>query len=251
MTPQGETLQKLGSAGYIVGALLLVTASLLLPRGSDLSNVQEMQKSFTDQAVLLQVCALLYAFGYWAVMIGTQSLYRSITMAGADWARLGFYFAVVATALWTIGFSIDISYAAALSNWVAAPPAGKAVAYSIVAVLSPLGFGRGLFPLSVIVNGLAFTCLGVGMVRSENYPGWLGWLGLILGVSGMLLGSAQTFTGRERSLTLFVALEAVTILWFMAVGVWMARRAWSLRTGGQGKEMAPHHGGQATTTETT
>lgn len=251
---EGGALQRIGSAGYLIGALLLVVASLLLPRASDLSNVQAMQRTFAAQAVLLQACALLYAFGYWAVLIGTVGVSRAITAAGAAWADLGRSFALVATALWTLGFALDVAYAAALATWLAAAPAGKPAAYSIVVVLSPLGFGRGLFPLTVIVNGLAFTFLGVGMVQSTVYPRWGGSGGLLLGAAGVLLGIVQTFTGRERALTPFIVLEALTILWLVGVGGWLA---WNTRSSRRGagrtdrKDSAPNQGLEVTTTRTT
>jgi hypothetical protein len=247
---EDNTQQQIGSVGYLVGALLLTLGALLLPRAPDISDIQAMQQTFAQQAGLLQACALLEVFGYWAALVGTVGLSRSISSqsaartAGAAWARLGLYFAVMATVLWTIGFAIVIAYAAALVNWQAAAPAGKDAAYGIVVVLSPLGFGRGLFPLMVIANGLAFTFLGLGMARSIMYPRWLGWVAALLGASGVALGIAQTFTGRERSLTLFIVLEALTILWFALVGVVMSRHAWPPRRdrhGGSDLKDLPSH----------
>src|SRR5690242_2465837 len=121
---KGDALQKLGSAGFIIGAILIVIGSIWLPT-VDFSNVLEAQNKFGEQAVRLQVCALLIAFGYWAVMIGTAGVYGSITTRGAAWARLGFYFHIVGVVLWTLGMSLDVSYSAAIVNWMAAPAAGK------------------------------------------------------------------------------------------------------------------------------
>jgi hypothetical protein len=50
---EGDALQRLGSAGYLIGALLLVEGSLLLPCASDLGDVQAMQRTFAGQAILL------------------------------------------------------------------------------------------------------------------------------------------------------------------------------------------------------
>lgn len=223
---KGDVHQQLGSVGFIIGVVLILVGSLLLPRAADISNVQEMQQVYGEQPVLLQACALLIAFGYWAVMAGTAGVYRSITANGAAWAHLGFYFHVVGVALWTIGMSLDISYPAAIVNWLTAPATDRETAYSVVAVLSPAGFGRGLFPMNVLVNWLAFALLGIGMIRSAVYPRWLGWFGLILGIAGLPLGITMTFTGREAILSGFVILTMVTIVWWLAVGVWVARRAW-------------------------
>jgi len=228
--PKEGTLQKIGGAGLIVGAIL-VAVSTIWPASVDLSGVAAVQKKFGEQAVILQVCALLMTFGYWGGMAGMAGIYRSITAnrettGSAAWARLGFYFLLIGTAMWTIGSSLNVSFPAAIVNWQAAPVEGKEAAYSIVAVLSPAGFGRGLFPLEVIVNWLAFALLGMGMLQSGIYPRWLGWIGLTLGISGILLGITQTFTGRETSLILFGILLYLTTTWWLLTGIWVMRKAW-------------------------
>jgi hypothetical protein len=153
-------------------------------------------------------------------------VHRSIIAGGAAWARLSFYFLVMGTTLWTIGMSLDISYAAALLNWQAAPEAGKEAAHNVVVMFSGVGFGRGLFPLEVIVIWMAYAFMAIGMIRSGIYARWLGWVGLILGLVGVPLGISQTFTGREASLNIFKGLLVITTFWFLAVGIWVGRKAW-------------------------
>jgi Domain of unknown function (DUF4386) len=225
---QGDALQRLGSAGYIVGALLIAIGGFLLPRAANPSNLQEMLKPLGEQEVLTQVCVLLITSGYWAVMIGAAGVYRSITAGGASWARLGFYFIIVGTALWTVILSLDVDQASAVAKWLAAPTEGKEAAYSVVTTLTAIG--RGIYAMSIMVYWLALVFLGIGMVRSAVYPRWLGWVGLIVGITGVPLGIIQTFTERSSTLTLmYVLLSFVTTLWFLAVGIWVARTAWSWR----------------------
>jgi len=220
---KGDDLQRIGSASFIIGAILMAIGSIW-PASVDISGAVEMQKTFGEKAVILQACALLMTFGYWGVMIGTAGIYRSITAGGAAWARLGFYFTLVATTLWTVGQSLNVSWPAAIVTWQQAPAAGKEVAYGVVAAIP--GFGRGLFPMEVIVIWLAVALLSIGMVHSAVYPRWLGWFGLILGISGVPLGIIQTFTGRESSFILFMVLMLLTIPWWLVCGVWVARKAW-------------------------
>jgi len=224
-----DTLLKIGGVGLIVGAILMVVGTVW-PASVDLSGTAVVQKKFGEQAVILQACALLMTFGFLGGMAGMAGIYRSITANGeitssAAWARLGFYFLLIGTAMWTIGSSLNVSFPAAIVNWQAAPAEGKEAAYNIVAVLSPVGFGRGLFPLEVIVNWLAFALLGTGMLQSAIYPRWLGRIGLVLGISGILLGITQTFTGRESSLILFGILLYLTTTWWLLTGIWITRRA--------------------------
>lgn len=223
---RGDAHQRLSGAGFVLGAALVVTGSPLLPRAADLSDVRAMQAAYAEQAVLLQACALLLTFGFWAVLIGTSGLYHFITKDGAAWARVGFYLHLVGAAVWTVGMSLDVSYPAAIVRWLEAPAEEKELAYGVVTVLSPLGFGRGTFPLNVIVNWLAFTFLGIAMIRGRVHPRWLGWSELALGVTGLTIGMVMTFTGREPLIHVFVAFMALNILWWLACGVWTSKKAW-------------------------
>lgn len=221
-----DTHARLGSAGFVLGALLVSVGSLLLPRAENLSDIQAMQQAFAEQATLLQLCALLITFGFWSALAGTASIQRTITGPGDAWARLGLIFHVVGVAVWTVGMSLDISYPDAIVNNLNASPERLADTRSIVAVLSPEGFGRGLFPLNMLINWLSFALLSLGMLLSTLYPRWLSWWGLIIGILGCLLGIAMTFTGREALLDIFLVVMFATLLWWLVLGGWIARTAW-------------------------
>jgi len=227
---KGNAQQKLGSAGFIIGALLLTIGGLLLPPSLGVSKWVEEIKQVGEQAMLLQACALLITFGYWGVMIGTLGIYRSIVasgenVSGAAWARVGFYFHLMGTAMWTIGMFVgDVAIPAAAAKWLAAPVADQNAMFGVITAIT--GITRGLFPMEVIVVWLAFAFLGTGMVRSDVYPRWLGWIGLVLGIFGVFLGILQTFNGRESTLGTFMALNISTILWTLITGIWVARKAW-------------------------
>ncbi|MCB9139966.1 MAG: hypothetical protein H6642_16615 [Caldilineaceae bacterium] len=223
---RGDTQQRLSGLGFIGGAILILVGSLLLPRASNLGDIQAMQQAYAEQAALLQACALLLTFGFWAILMGTAGVYHFITTDGAAWARLGFYFHLVGVALWTVGMSLDISYPAAILNWLAASTSNREVAYSVVTVLSPLGFGRGTFPLNVIVNWLAFTFFSIAVLRSFTYSRWIGWCGLFLGIVGLVLGIIMTFTGREAVINLFVIFMFLNLVWWFAWGIWVIRKVW-------------------------
>ena len=151
---------------------------------------------------------------------------RSITRGGAVWARLGFYFILTGTALWTVSLSLDVAVASAVANWLSAPSAGKDEAWIVVASLSALG--RGMVPMTWIVYWLALALLNIAMIFSDVYPRWLGWTGLIVSIPVTAAGAIQVFVPRSITLTLiFSMLMLLTILWNLATGIWVARRAWS------------------------
>ncbi|KPL80488.1 hypothetical protein [Herpetosiphon geysericola] len=223
LSPPIATLRTIIRTSFLVGAIMILVGTLALPT-LDLTDVQASQARYGAQAVRLQACALLITVGMWSIMAGTSSVPAVLSAHGALWARLGAQFHGVGVVVWTIGMALDIAYPAAIRTWLVAPPDEQIVAASVVAVLSPVGFGRGLFPLNVMINWLAFGFLGIGLVRSSAGGRRLGWSGIILGSAGFGLGIFMTFVGRERLFLLFAVLWGMTLLWWAALGAttrWM------------------------------
>jgi hypothetical protein len=223
---KGDSLQKLGSAGFIIGATLLVIFNVLIPRVSDPSNVREMLKNLGEQEVLAQICFLLLAVGIWGAMIGVTGVYRSISAGGAAWARLGFYGIVVGTTLWTITFALGMATACSAASWIVAPTADKATAYSVaVAVSAAQGATE---TMCIIVYWLALVFLGIGMVLSAVYPKWMGWVLVFLGIATVVAaGVIPVFTGPASAIQfIFMILSLLSTIWILVVGIWIARKVW-------------------------
>jgi hypothetical protein len=121
---------------------------------------------------------------------------------------------------------MDMNTANAVANWLSAPSDGKEAAWGIVATLS--AFGRGILPTTWIIYWLALAFMNVAMLQSDVYPRWFGWTGLAADIPMIALGVFQVFTPRSITLTLiFSMLMMLTILWNLAIGIWVARRAMS------------------------
>ena len=231
MTPQqgivkGDSLQKISSGGFIIGAILLVIGSLLMPYAANpTSDLQEMLKPLGEHEFRTEASSLLVTIGFLAMMIGITGVYRSIIAGGMAWAQLGFHVLLVGTALQAVSLSLDVATASAVGKWLAAPVDSKEAAWNVVVVLNAIG--RGVIPMTWIVYWLAFAFLGIGMISSTVYPLWLGWAGLVLAMPVIAVGIIHTFTPRTTTITLaFVTLALLTNLWTLTVGIWVARRTW-------------------------
>jgi len=223
---KGDEQQKLGSAGFIIGAILFTISGLLMPHANTSTNgLQEMLKPLGEHQFRTTFSSLLLTIGFWAALIGVAGVNRSITTSGVTWARLGFYFTLIGTALWTVSISLDVATVDTVTNWLSAPIDGKEAAWSVVAAVS--AFGHGILSITWIVYWLALAFLSIAMCQSDIYPQWLGWTGLIVSIPMIALGVIQIFTPRSITLTLiFSVLMLLTTLWELVTGVWVARKAW-------------------------
>ena len=212
-------LQKISGSASIIGTVMIFIGALLVPKARDITNIVEMQKAYGANPRLLQLSALFMLFGFWSLFVGLLGIEDLINEAGAIWARIGFYFNFMGTIIWTIGMSLDISYPAAITNWLSTQEANIDVAYSVVTVLSPYGIGRGLFPIEVITIWISYIFIGVGMFRSDHRYRWQGGTGIILGIAGLVLGIIMVFTGREKLISFFIIIMSMTLIWFLINGI--------------------------------
>jgi hypothetical protein len=226
---RGDTLQRMSSAGFILGAILVAVGGLMMPHANaPTSDLREMLTPMGEYQYRTIVASLFGMIGFWMALIGMAGIHRSITASktkGAVWARLGFYFTLMGTVLWTVSWAMDVNTASAVANWLSAPSDGKEAAWNIVATLS--AFGRGILPTTWIVYWLALALLNIAMLQSDVYPRWLGWVGLVASIPTIILGVVQVFMPRSITLTLiFSMLMMLTTLWYLATGIWAARSAW-------------------------
>jgi hypothetical protein len=216
-----RVIQKIGGVACILGALLITCGSLIVPKSNDMSNILEMQRVYGAHSQVLQLSAIFLMFGFWGLFIGVLGIRYIMTGVGTVWAHIGLYFNLIGTTIWTIGMSLDISYPAAIVNWLSAGETDKQTAYSVVSVLSPLGFGRGLFPVEVMIIWLSYIFISLGIILSKSMPRLLGWIGLIIGVMGVILGVVMVFIGRESALSFYIVLMLCVLIWFLVIGVYI------------------------------
>lgn len=223
---KGDALQKLASAGFISGGVLLLVFNLLSPRPADPSNFQSVLTTMADQKFLTLLSQLFLVLGIWGVMMGSAGVYHTISGAGSAWARFGFYGIVVGTALWSITFGLGSVTGNAAESWMLASTADKPVAYNIATAVSAAT--SGIETMSILMLWWAIIFLGIGIARSGIYPSWFGWVGAVLGIVMVAaVGVPKFFAGNSSTLLLlFGGLALITTLWFLVFGIWVARKAW-------------------------
>ena len=223
---KGDTLQKLGSLGLIIGGILLIIFNLIFPHPADPTNIQDAMTTWGSKAGLVKFAELFRAVGSLGIMIGAAAVYRSITARGAAWARLGFYGIIVGTAVATISSGVMKNMANIFALWLGAPDDSKATMFTAsVAVVTVCS---AVFTMYILVEWLAIAFLGIGMARSQVYPKWFGWVASTLGILTIAAVGIPYFLTSLTStiLTSFGVLAILTSIWALIVGIWVARKAW-------------------------
>ena len=214
-------LYRIGGLSAIAGAILTAIGNALFPRASDptdLSQVVQAMASYGPFVVLSWITAL----GLLLILGGLAVLALSLRDSpGEGWARLAFYTAIVATALWVVVFAVNVGaswLADAATRDASLTPVAKAMVFQV----------NGLFAAAVLVNWLDVFLFGVALLRTDRYPLWLAWTAVVLG------GGTFLFAGLPLALSgvtavvdnvVFPILATLTLVWLLVLGVFLWRRA--------------------------
>ena len=218
-----RSLVRVGSVSAVLGAIILIVANILHPRGADFGDTAEHLQEIADAGIYLGdhigllVGALLLTGG----LIGIS---RSLTEGGgAVWARLGLAAAVASAALMVVVVAVDgIAFKAVADEWASSQ---NAALFQAAYVLEQIGLG--LFTMLIFfVFGVTFILYGLAVALSEVYQKWLGWLALALGIAAAVIGVIQAFDGPSDTLTnvLFPIVSVLLTVWVLVLGVLMWRK---------------------------
>lgn len=135
--------------------------------------------------------------------------------------------AITAAAVMIVLMGIDGPTTKLMADYfVEADPAGQAaifpVAYLLLLLLlALLGLWYALF------FGVAMPLYSLAMLRSSFYPRWLGLLGVLAGLGGLLTGSLTYTTGASTLVTtyMFLLFSSVGFFWLLWCGVVQLRTA--------------------------
>ncbi len=220
-------LLRIGAVSAIVGAILAIVFNILHPRNLGPPDMEALLRMIADSTIWVGdhigiIIVILLFLG------GLTALYRSITgEPGAAWARLGFVAVLLSSTLGVITFAIDgLAMKEVAAAWANAPAAEKAVTFLVAAGLEHVSFS--LFSIWIFAFwGVTFILYGLAVALSDVYPRWLGWVALVVGTGGALVGLVQALQGPSVLVTtvLFVAVSILLTLWVLVMGVLMWRRA--------------------------
>lgn len=219
---RGDVLQRLASLFFIVGSVSLIVFNALFPRVEDPASAAQFVKKVAEtRGGQWEMINLGLAVGIWGLMIGFAGVYRAISTGGAAaWARLGYYGFIVGTTLWTAGLALEgFGLGLVTKDMSAATTATAAVLASLL---------MGLLSMQIIVLWLALLFIGIGMALSTVFPGWAGWVLIILGALTASTGVLQGFTGPTQLTlnVLFPILAGLSTVYSLVLGIWIWRRAW-------------------------
>ena len=190
------TYQRVGAISLILGVIAFVVFVSLLPvEPNEVFDDHEktLQKIVDDDALWLSshVVAMIAVP---LIVVGLCALSRSIaTQPAHEWSRAALISVLVGMALFFVliglnGFGIK----GVAEAWADAPEAEKAAALRIFEAIEAVNMGVwGLTLLGLF--GVPIVLYGVAVSMSDDYPRWLGLVGVVFGLGMTVLGIAISF----------------------------------------------------------
>lgn len=222
-----NNLQKTGGIAALIGAAtnllaLVVFAAVLVPKGFGSADADPgqivafladnqawMRLWYEIQYFAFGLCLIILSLAlYERLQAGAPALAQAVTTVGLVWAIL-----VIVVGTLVIN---DLSTVVKLYG---ANPAQAATAWlTLGSVENGLGGGGG----ETMVNAVWFLLLGWAALQARGLPRMLSYLGLVIGVAGLL-------SVVLASLSLMVVYGLGLIIWLAWLGIVMLRRSPALR----------------------
>lgn len=219
---------RIGGVAAIVGGVLVLFGNIIHPRESG---------QLDDAETLLGVIAgsEIWVADHLMIMIAITLLlgaFYGVTHSikgetAAVWARLAWGMSIMGVGL-GVAFMLTeaVAMAGLAATWADSSGNDRDVA---------LAAGNALFQLSLALSagaalflfGATPILVGKAMLGSNEYPSWLGWVGVIAGLIGVAANMVQVLTGVTTQTGLvLVPIAIVTVtLWILYLGVLMWRRS--------------------------
>ena len=218
-----RTLVRVGSVSAMLGAIMLIVANIMHPRGAEFGDTAEHLQEIADAGIYLGDHIGLLV-GALLLVGGLVGLSHSLADGGgAAWARLGLAVAAAAAALMTVVIAVDgIALKAVANEWASSQNESL---FQAAYVLEQIGLG--LFTMLIFfIFGVLYILYGLAVALSDIYPKWLGWLALVLGTAGAVIGLVHAYQGPSDLLTnvLFPIVSILLTVWVLVMGVLMWRK---------------------------
>lgn len=225
---------RTGAVCAIVGTAAFFVAGALHGGLTVGGNFEVAFRHVAERPYWSAIHLLGYIFGVLLWLVAFVALSRTFTISGNGGPGISALVGRLTVAFMTVGSTIAVLQFATdgyvlprlAESWATASGAERE---SIVRmgeifqtlVREPLFAGEVAF-----CYGLPFALAGLGVALNREYPGWFGWVGVLVGGSVFIYG-ATSFVGLALipETILWAALMPLEWLWTIALGVLMWRRA--------------------------
>ena len=226
MNPAARCFARIGAVAAIAGSVTLFVATLLHPMSAD---PNDPVAAFAEYAAdRLWVASHLGQFlGVVLIGVALLALGRSLTNGPRveTCVTIGAAGTIASVATAAVLQAVDgVALKRMVDGWAASPAEQKdAVFWAAYGVRQ---VEVGVASLLSLLLGLTVCSYAIALLSCATYPRWLGTIGL-LGASGLITaGVVQAYSGfSPLAMNVSMPSSSVFLLWLIAVGVVMWRRA--------------------------
>jgi hypothetical protein len=222
-----QPLARIGAAAILVGAALLIVATLLHPLGADPGDAPAAFAEYAADPhyVWSHLGQFAGLFGLGAGLVALAGTFQP--GRAAAWARIGAAGAVASIAVAAVLQAVDgVALKVAVDRWAASEGEARRLAYEAAHALRWIEIGVAGF--LGILSGLTLIAFGLAILSGAQYPAWLGVVGLLDGLGMAAAGAAQAPTGFSgAAMALSMVASSAFLLWAILVGTLMWR--WAIR----------------------
>ncbi len=217
-----KNLLKMGGIAALIGATtnlfaLGVFATLLVPKGFGSDDPNQIVAFLADNQVFMRVFEIIIylVFGVGMIFL-SLALYERLKAGSPVLAQAVTTFGLIYAVLVIVVGTLSINHVSTVVKLYGENPAQAATVWlTLDSVATGLGGGGG----ETLVNALWLLLLSYIALRAKELPRVLNYLGLVVGVAGILTVLLTSFD------LMAVVYGLGLIIWFAWLGIVMLRRS--------------------------
>ena len=216
---------RAGALAAITGAITLFVATMLHPMTADPNDPSAAFAEYAQDS--LWVASHLVQF-LGICLLGAALLALAAVLEegpASAWARIGTLGTTASVAATGALQAVDgVALKVMVDRWAHAAGDARVLAFESAFAVRQIEIG--LASLLSVLFGLTIVCFGVGLIVSRQFSKLLGWLGVLGGVGTIAAGIALAYTGFSSfAMTISMSASSVLLLWAIAIGIGLWRRA--------------------------
>ena len=212
-------LQRLTAIALVVGGVLILTGTVIVPRADDPDAVASVLAAYSSDETAARVATLADAVGVWALVLGFANVHHFIGFgSGAAWGRIGFYGLILGAAGLTTAGAVTLGAVEASVDWTTSP-----TDTTLGAATSLVHASQSAFTISSLGFWTAVTFVGIAWTQTDVYEKWSSWPLLVLAVASLGLSLARVAVDPNASLEATSGiLVGLLSMWAIVSGGWLA-----------------------------
>jgi uncharacterized protein DUF4386 len=233
---QTQSLLRIGSIAFLVGAIIVIVSTLLHPSTKDPDNHLLVFAEYASDDSWIAVHIGQFAGVVMVFTGGFVALYCLLVQSESDMASIlawiGLALAIMTASAFAVLQAVDgIAQDRAVESWVDAPADEKMMAFRVAEGIRWIEIGTN--SIFRILQGTVAVIFGIAIVKSTLLSKWISIAGVVIGAVTIYAGLEVAYVGFGGPTTMIGISMIIYFIWIGILGGLVWKKSMSIAKSNQ------------------